>query len=164
MDHRHPRRMSRLHRQHDARATAATALPLHAELPPSGTSSGAIASVPPIHRGSMVPQPWTGFFDSLRQALLRRLRGAPSVRVNHLPGDSASGKWELAAARRRRFLLWAVIASATGAATLLSQAQTDPDHALLHHVQIALYSLLFGWVTAGFVTAMMGFVVQLRGD
>ncbi len=31
-------------------------------------------------------------------------------------------------------------------------------------MQVTLYTLLFAWVTAGFVTAIMGFMVQLRGD
>ncbi|HUG25377.1 MAG TPA: glucans biosynthesis glucosyltransferase MdoH [Albitalea sp.] len=117
-------------------------------------------SAPPIHRASMVPQPWTGFFASLRAALLRRLRGetAPAAAAaDELP-------WQRAAARRRTLLLWAIGLSAACAAGVLAHAQPLDVHPALRIAQVGLYSLLFAWVTAGFVTAIMGFVVQLRGD
>jgi membrane glycosyltransferase len=45
-------------------------------------------------------------------------------------------------------------------------AQTLPagTHPTLRIAQVALYTLLFAWVTAGFTTAMMGVIVQWRGD
>lgn len=110
----------------------------------------AAASAPPIQRGTMVPRPWTGFFAGLRQGLAG-------------PAEGAS-EWERAAARRRRALLIAIAVSAAGAAGLLAHAQSGTDQWALRLGQVALYTLLFAWVTAGFVTAMMGFIVQLRGD
>ena len=143
MDHTHSTRLSHGPRQLD---DAAAPLPR--------------GSAPPIRRASMVPQPWGGFFASLRAALLRRLRGetAPDTAgADELP-------WQRAAARRRTLLLWAIGLSAACAAGVLAHSQPLDVHPALRIAQVGLYSLLFAWVTAGFVTAIMGFVVQLRGD
>ena len=115
-----------------------------------------LISAPPIRRASMVPRPWTGFAASLAAAL----RGQ-GVRA---PAGHPTEEGERAATRRRRALLAAVVLSAAGAATLLGQAQPLGAHPLLRIAQVALYTLLFAWVTAGFVTAMMGVFVQWRGD
>ena len=107
----------------------------------------------------MVPRPWTGFFASLRDVAMRR-RAGPGPDTAAAPATA----WEQAASRRRRILLLSIGLSALGAACLLGHAQTPSDHVALRIAQVALYTLLFAWVTAGFVTALMGFVVQLRGD
>jgi len=107
----------------------------------------------------MVPQPWTGVVASLRGALMRRLRGTP-----HATAAAPATAWEQAASRRRRVLLLSIALSALGAASLLGHSQTLSDQLALRIAQVALYTLLFAWVTAGFVTALMGFAVQLRGD
>ena len=108
----------------------------------------------------MVPQPWLGFFASLRQALGRRLRGEPPAYAPRPP----AALWELAAARRRNALLLAIGLSALLAAVVLGHAQAPTGPVALHLAQVALYTLLFAWVTAGSVTAVMGFIVQWRGD
>jgi membrane glycosyltransferase len=112
-------------------------------------------SAPPIRRASMVPQPWTGFVAGLRHALL--YGGRPAQ--NHPPEP-----WERAASRRRSALLACIAIAALGAAGLLEHAQMLAGPPALRLLQGALYTLLFAWVAAGFVTAVMGFVVQLRGD
>jgi len=108
----------------------------------------------------MVPQPWTDIFLGLRGAVMRRLRGTPAADTGAAPATA----WEQAASRRRRALLLSIGLSALGAASLLGHAQTPTDQFALRIAQVGLYTLLFAWVTAGFVTAIMGFVVQLRGD
>jgi membrane glycosyltransferase len=108
----------------------------------------------------MVPQPWLGFFASLRQALARRLSGGPAPYAARPP----AALWELAAARRRNALLLAIGVSALLAAVVLGHAQAPTGPVALHVAQVALYTLLFAWVTAGGVTAVMGFMVQWRGD
>jgi membrane glycosyltransferase len=153
MDHTDSARLRRSRRPTDHRPALALA---------AGTSvpASSRASTPPISRSSMVPRPWTGFVASLRAALVRRLLGRATA-------ETAAGEpapWERAASRRRKALLWAVALSAIGAAATLNHAQPLDDHPALHAAQMALYSLLFAWVTAGFVTAVMGFWVQLRRD
>ena len=63
------------------------------------------------------------------------------------------------------FLLGLVIACTLVASKLLAYTQsTNNAHPVLHFIQLALFVMLFGWVTAGFVTALMGFWVQWRPD
>ncbi|HEX7638110.1 MAG TPA: glucans biosynthesis glucosyltransferase MdoH, partial [Burkholderiaceae bacterium] len=50
------------------------------------------------------------------------------------------------------------------AAGVLASAQPVDQHPVLQGLQIALFALLFAWVSAGCFTAVMGFVVSVRGD
>jgi membrane glycosyltransferase len=116
-------------------------------------------TAPPIHRGSMPALPWLGFWNSLAHHL--------GVRRVHTPahGDPhAPMAWQRAADRRRLvFALLTVLSTAT-AATLFASVQPEHDSAWLQHAQLALFTLLSAWVVTGFVTALMGFWVSLRGD
>ena len=63
------------------------------------------------------------------------------------------------------FLLALVIGSAAIAGRMLVSTQPQSgDHLVLHSIQLAMIVLLFGWVAAGFVTALMGFWMQWRPD
>jgi membrane glycosyltransferase len=116
------------------------------------------ASTPPMNRGSMVALPWRGFMNSLGDLLMgRRQPWQPAV-----SGEPQA--WERAAIVRRRVLLLLVALSAAGATTLLANMLPAFDAAWLRALQIALYGVLFAWVSAGFFTAMMGFWVLWRGD
>jgi membrane glycosyltransferase len=58
-----------------------------------------------------------------------------------------------------------IIASTLVAAELLAYTQsTNNAHPVLHFIQLALFVVLFGWVAAGFVTALMGFWGQWHPD
>ncbi|OIR19776.1 glucans biosynthesis glucosyltransferase H [mine drainage metagenome] len=104
----------------------------------------------------MVPRPWTGFWRGLWLALFR----AGSVQP-----DEQTPDWKAAASRRRAALVAIVLASTAIAASLLFHTQsTNGVHPVLHFIQLAIFVVLFGWVTAGFVTAMMGFWVQSHPD
>lgn len=116
--------------------------------------AGAGASMPPIRRGSMVARPWRGWWAGLADGLRGRGR-APAE-----PGPREP--WQRAAARRRAVLLALVLGAAAVATTLL--LHTLPGHGALRLLQVGLFALLFTWVAAGFVTAMMGAWVLWRGD
>jgi membrane glycosyltransferase len=125
------------------------------------TPLAAIPTAPPIHRGSMTPRPWAGFGRGLAilvlLRLLRRHTWAPAERAGAAP-------WQAVAKSRRRLLLALVLLST--ALALAVQVHDDP-HATqdaLHLAQTGLFALLFAWVAAGFVTALMGFACLLRGD
>ena len=121
-------------------------------------------TAPPIHRGSMAPRPWRGFWNSLGTAglsianqLLSPRAAAPRMRQPAQP-------WERAASRRRAVFALITVLSTTVASILFANAQPDYDNAWLQYGQIALFSVLSTWVLTGFVTALMGFWVTLHGD
>ena len=121
-------------------------------------------TAPPLNRGAMVPRPWRGFWNSVGTAILlpltRRATPAP------LPPlvKKAPAPWQRAAKRRRAVLVALTLLSTALATGLFADLQPDYDSALLEYGQIALFSLLSAWVVTGFMTAMMGFYVTLRGD
>lgn len=130
--------------------------PFAANSPSVATPQGAGCSTPPIRRGAMVPRPWRGFFASLWDAL----RGVPSSFVDDAPAEP----WQAVARRRRAVLMALVLLSAGFATTVLLHVLPEQGPAWLRIGQVVLFGLLFAWVTAGFVTAMMGFWVLWRGD
>jgi membrane glycosyltransferase len=118
-------------------------------------------TAPPIHRGSMPVVPWRGFWNSIALALLartQRLRGgAPAASRPLQP-------WERAAQRRRAAFASIALLSSAVATVLFAFAQTDNDSPWLLYGQVVLFAALSAWVVTGFVTALMGFWVMLRGD
>ncbi|MDL2337524.1 MAG: glucans biosynthesis glucosyltransferase MdoH [Pseudomonadota bacterium] len=132
--------------------------------------------MPPMNRGSMVARPWRGFVGGLLDgwtALAERCAGraaVPQAASDSMPTPPASADaaataaWKQAAVRRRRTLLALVALSVVGATAMLDNVLPDYSSDALRSAQIGLFSLLFGWVSAGFYTAMMGFWVQWRGD
>jgi len=117
-------------------------------------------TTPPINRGSMAPRPWRGFWNSLGTALLLRLAGS----AQPAPAAGAMAPWQHAAKRRRAVLVALTLLSTAFATTLFADMQPDYDSAWLEYGQIALFGLLSAWVVTGFMTALMGFYVTLRGD
>ena len=121
-------------------------------------------TAPPVHRGSMVPRPWRGFWKGIGAAAL-------SVASACLPGSrpqAARGPrpmaWETAGNRRRAVFAVLTVLSTLLAASLYQRAQPDGENTWLQMAQLGLFVLLSAWVVTGFVTALMGFWVMLRGD
>ncbi|SDO04004.1 membrane glycosyltransferase [Rhodoferax sp. OV413] len=117
--------------------------------------------MPPIQRGSMLAQPWLGF--------VRRLQGeqAPADapwRASAARLQAQAPAWEAAAQQRRRWLMFWILAATVFATALLWRAQPGAGSDLMLAAQLGLFALLFAWVSAGTVTAVMGFIVTLRGD
>ena len=112
--------------------------------------------VPPIRRGSMVARPWYGF----RRGVLRMLTGSPST-SRLVPREAT---WQGAAHRRRIALVVLVAMCTLAAGMLMSRALPFATNPVLSALQLALFSTLFSWVSAGFWSAIMGFVVSLCGD
>jgi membrane glycosyltransferase len=119
------------------------------------------AGTPPIQRGSMPAQPWIG--------LRARLSGQPTAQDTPWQRSTTAVcqyrmPWEKAAQRRRRWLLFWIFGVTVFATRLLWRAQPDAATDLWLAAQMVLFSVLFAWVSAGTVTAVMGFFVTLRGD
>lgn len=122
-------------------------------------------TAPPVHRGSMTPRPWRGFWNSLGTAALlpvARLTG-PAL-PKQAESTATVEPWQHAAKRRRTVFLLLTVISTVLATSLFADMQPNYDSALLQYGQLALFALLSAWVVTGFMTAMMGFYVTLFGD
>lgn len=120
-------------------------------------------TAPPVNRGSMTPRPWRGFWNSIGTALLLKL-GAGGRQATPEVAQFPKQPWERAARQRRAVFMLLALLSTVMASTLFAQVQPDYDNLWLEYGQIGLYGLLSGWVVTGFVTALMGFYVSVRGD
>ena len=122
-------------------------------------------TAPPVHRGSMAPRPWRGFWNSIGTAMLVKLgAGGKEAREAFPTVDGAEQPWQRAARQRRlAFMLLAIVSTAI-ASSLFASVQPDYNNVWLEYGQIGLYGLLSGWAVTGFVTALMGFYVSVRGD
>jgi membrane glycosyltransferase len=125
-------------------------------------------TAPPINRGTMVPRPWRGFWNSLASATLLpvlKLMGRKPAEL--APAELSAEKpqpWQQAAKRRRAVFILLTVLSTALATTLFADLQPDYDNAYLQYGQATLFALLSAWVVTGFMTAMMGFYVLVRGD
>jgi membrane glycosyltransferase len=107
----------------------------------------------------MTPAPWFGFWRGLALGLFGPLLGS---RYQRTGAGGSRPEWQRAAERRRLALLALVAMSAGGALWALGPMPDDPGVGA--YVERTLFALLFAWVSAGCFTAVMGFVVMLRGD
>jgi membrane glycosyltransferase len=125
-------------------------------------------TAPPINRGSMVPRQWRGFWNSIASAALQSvLKWSGQDAAQALPARLKTEKlqpWQHAAKRRRIVFLLLTVISTALATSLFADMQPDYDNAFLQVGQATLFALLSAWVVTGFMTAMMGFYVMVRGD
>ncbi|MDP3832642.1 MAG: glucans biosynthesis glucosyltransferase MdoH, partial [Hydrogenophaga sp.] len=123
-------------------------------------------TAPPINRGSMVPRPWRGFWNSIGTAVLSTASRVLPPRTPVVAAADAEPRqaWESAANRRRAVFVLLTVLSTAFATSLFADAQPAHDNVWLQVGQLALFGLLSAWVVTGFVTALMGFWVSLRGD
>lgn len=113
--------------------------------------------VPHLHRGSMVARPWHGFW----KGLLALWKGAPPPPASF---HSTPQAWEkVASVRRSRFVLAITLATLT-AAWLQWPRDLHGYAGVLGFVQWFLFTILFAWVSAGFLTAVMGYRALRRRD
>ena len=110
----------------------------------------------------MTPRPWRGFWNSLGTAALVKLGAGRDTEAK--AATEVKQPWQRAAARRRLAFMMLTLLSTVIASSLFASVQPDYDNVWLEYGQIGLYGLLSGWVVTGFVTALMGFYVSVRGD
>ncbi len=125
-------------------------------------------TAPPVNRGSMMPRPWRGFWNSMGTLALRPLvalvsPAKPAASRKQLQAEKLL-PWQHAAKRRRATFLLLTLVSTLIATRLFIDMQPDYDNVWLEYGQVALFALLSAWVVTGFMTAMMGFWVTLFGD
>jgi membrane glycosyltransferase len=132
-----------------------------------------IVTTPPLSRSSMVPQPWARGWVA---RLLRPwggdliLRGAARERRAEEPTgepdgrrDTHLGAWHRAGMRRRVVLLGLVIIQTVVATEFMSAVLPYHGGQPIETLLLVLFAILFGWVSAGFWTAMAGFFLLLIG-
>jgi membrane glycosyltransferase len=131
-----------------------------------------LVTTPPLNRSSMVPQPWTrgwlarllrpwGGDLILRVASRQRLAEDPTERDGSR--DAQLGDWHRAGMRRRVVLLALVIIQTVVATEFMSAVLPYHGGQPLETLLLVLFAILFGWVSAGFWTAMAGFFLLLVG-
>ena len=140
-----------------ARVTPARS-PLREERHPNAVTA------PPLHRGSMVPRPWRGFWNSVGTAALSLAHRVLPPYSNQTAPRPATSRRERAINWRRNVFALLSVLSTVLAAWLFADAQPDHENTWLQMGQLALFTVLSAWVVTGFVTALMGFWVLLRGD
>lgn len=115
-----------------------------------------VSTTPPINRAPMAPKPWPlklGFWPRQRSA--RQDNGSQS--------PDSHGHWHRAAARRR-VMLFVVVAMQTLLATAsMTTALPYQGRQPLELLILILFSILFGWISVGFWTALTGFALLLSG-
>lgn len=121
-------------------------------------------TTPPVNRGSMAPPPWRGFWNSIGSALLSAARYVRPGNVRRVQSGPALEPWQQAASRRRLVFAVLTLISTAVASALFARSQPEYGNAWLEYGQLALFAVLSAWVVTGFVTALMGFYVSLRGD
>jgi membrane glycosyltransferase len=126
----------------------------------AGSPSPPFPVTPRLARGSMVPTPW-GTLNPIKrwwQAVTRR------DSAEGLPTDPAAGHWQHLG-NIRRIVLLTLMLSQTGVATYFMRTVLPyQGTAKLEMLLLAMFAVLFCWVSAGFWTAMAGFLVLIRGD
>jgi membrane glycosyltransferase len=152
--------------------TPRTANPAYASVPRRLALAGTehpINFAPPLKRRSMVPVPWGNlnpFMRWVEDTNERFEAGAdttPATTSAPAPADPDKAHWN-ASGRVRRTTLLLLMLSQTALATWMMR-EVLPYHGgkALEFVMLALFALLFCWVSSGFWTALAGFFVQLRG-
>lgn len=141
------------------------------ELPPTtGTgpetvAQSALPTSPPINRSSMAPLRWPPR-PSFRLFKSRRLRhgpGCPPPSKDPADSRASPGSWQAAANLRRLALLVLVVAQVYFFTSAMAAVLPYHGHRMLEIAILILFAILTSWVSLGFWTAIMGFVVKVTG-
>ena len=118
-------------------------------------------------RRSMVPWPWVlGPIWRMRNAIHRWQHGGKAPVPYEKPDSpDPKGIWRFVGARRRLTLLALMIAQTIGATWAMSTVLPYHGADWLEAIIIVLFAVLFCWVSAGFWTAITGFLLlAFHGD
>jgi membrane glycosyltransferase len=119
----------------------------------------ALAQGPSLNRRSMLPEPWVT--NPLVRAW-RRLRGKLPRPIQDVPQKTDTA-WRPVGSRRRLCLLGAVATQTVVATLYMKGVLPYQGTRALEMAILFLFALLFCWVSAGFWTAIMGFLQLLMG-
>ncbi|GAA4329309.1 glucans biosynthesis glucosyltransferase MdoH [Pigmentiphaga soli] len=121
-----------------------------------------IASTPPLRRTSMVPEPWitNPLVRGWRLLAGRKERAARKAQRLEAPPKP---RWRSAGQARRMALLVLVLAQTSVATWYMKAVLPYQGTQWLEKAILLLFALLFCWVSAGFWTALMGFLQLMIG-
>ncbi len=126
-----------------------------------------LLTMPPLARASMTPRPWDN--NPLRQlwrwmrARTLGARGQMHVRTADAEAPASRSRWQLAGSIRRLLLVSLIIAQTYGATYLMTAVLPYRGQHPLELAILAVYAILFAWISAGFWTAAMGFWTLMLG-
>jgi len=129
----------------------------------SDAAGATLAAMPPHRRQSMAPRPWEP------NPLVRAWRRLKADKPQDPPDTQAArqanrgDRWRLAGSRRRLALLVAVGVQTIVATWYMRGVLPYQGGNLLEVAILFLFALLFCWISAGFWTAMMGFLQLMMG-
>jgi membrane glycosyltransferase len=136
------------------------------EAGPAMLRDGAIAATPEIRRGSMVHEPVE---RSVLARIVGRLRHGPSrrngaaVARRPLRALRRGLPWVRAARRRRLLLMLLVLVPTVIASGFMVNVLPYQGRTWLEFAIVVFFGALFGWISIGFWTALLGFWVLVRG-
>jgi membrane glycosyltransferase len=117
------------------------------------TLDAPLETTPPLARTSMVARPWSIGLFARWFAPKRVAPDSPDPR----------GRWHDAGNRRRLGLLALILAQTWIAADAMRSVLPYKGGTALELAVLALFAVLFAWVSAGFWTALAGFLLLARG-
>jgi len=120
-----------------------------------------LKTAPPHTRTPMSPEPWNT--NPVVRGWRRLRAGAKRSRYEDSPDHNRESTWRMAGSRRRLCLLVAVSVQTVIATYYMRSVLPYQGGQVLELAILALFALLFLWVSAGFWTAMMGFLQLLIG-
>lgn len=128
-----------------------------------------LVTTPPLSRASMLPRPWSNnplkrlghWLKSLIYGRRGRLASADQPETQPAPAPRLS--WKGAGHRRRATLLLLVLGQTYVATYYMTAVLPYHGTTPLEITELVVYAILFGWISAGFWTAMMGFLSLLVG-
>ena len=109
-----------------------------------------LATTPPVHRTSMAPRNW-----------LEPKKGPRATGEGRLRAKQNS--WARDATTRRWGLTLLVVLQGIAATYAMSDILPYKGGQFLEAIVLAVFAVLFAWISAGFWTAFAGFVLLMRG-
>ncbi|QAU35470.1 glucans biosynthesis glucosyltransferase MdoH [Janthinobacterium sp. 17J80-10] len=128
-----------------------------AAVPAQPAPAAGLPLTPALQRAAMVPQPWGPLSP------FRRRHAAPAPGGDAAEDPAVAGKWQHAGNLRRLTLLSLMLLQTALATMSMARVLPYQGEQPLEMVALALFALLFCWVSAGFWTALAGFLVLWRG-
>ncbi len=129
-----------------------------------------LVTTPPLNRTSMAPKPWPlkltfwpfaqlrNHFIGYRGRFMSRKRGEADIPPT-VP--DLRGHWHRAASVRRFILLSLVLMQTVLATSSMTAVLPYHGRQPLEIAILTLFAILFGWISAGFWTATLGFLLLL---